>query len=215
MYGIELRFGLRFDEQKGWLEKEQEENIEKLLDLLNSNPLDYEYSYWRKWERDTEPWGHVPHFSIKCKRGEESDRVYGLFPRWKKNHNVTCREFEVCTVDNCYRPTAANGKGCLLFRNEIETTWLHEIHEYCTLHVASRQSRQIARTIEATVEVPGYWWTKIVSFQIDKEFWGQRVEKVNEGGYEEGDIPALYPTPWVGPFPTRELAIQAARDYED
>jgi hypothetical protein len=217
MYGIEIRFGVEFNEGKGWLEEEQNANIKKLLDFLNARPLTYQYSYWRKWEpnTDTAPWGHVPHITIKCGREDEADRIIQLFPWWKSKH-LSRREFEICTVDNCYKPTAANGKGCDLFVDEVEAQDAHEIHEYCVLHVADNQSRQIARTMEVTNDTPRRTcWTKIFSFQIDKQFFAQRVDQIDEGDYEMGEQLVMYSTRWVGPHTTREEAIQAARDYEE
>jgi hypothetical protein len=211
MYGIEFVFSENWEDYENNKEEEQKANIKRVLDWLGARSWVDNYCSFLEWSNETR------HIIIKCgwEQADSAERLFGGKYSLHPTKSVSVRRYEVCQHDNCYKQTMAHGKGVHLYQNYVEAESGYEIHDYCVVHAREDHSRQIARTIETTVEVPGHLWTKIFSFQIDKQFYAQRVEKADEGGYEEGEILVHYPTPWVGPYAIREQAIQAAREYEE
>jgi hypothetical protein len=201
---VELKFILQYDESKGWLEDKQKEQFKKVLAYLQERPF-YQYSYCYVFEEHQ----FTPTIVAKC-----TETTYHLMHMFVFGSGVETREFDVCDTPHCYNEVLGAGLDALLFDRYGEQC--HEMHERCAQHT-SATSRLIRRSIETINETPDKkeMWEKIHVWRLRGKWYSQRIWIESES--REMTSPLLYEVAsiWFGPFDTRELAIQAARGYEE
>ena len=156
---------------------------------------------------------HVEGFLQRCEReANGAIREQDRFPRIDRMEYVS-----LCWRPSCFCPTVGSALGHLkdatLFDAHGEEP--HRIFSECSLHAGSRVSRLISRSIEMVDITDGetQYWTRILSWQLRTRYYSQRVCLDWDGDYETGTFDIDEASPHLGPFQTREEAIEAARIY--
>lgn len=201
---VELKIKLQYD--KGHLlEEKQREQLKHVLGYLNEHPS-YQYSYSRLYD----DWKFTPCIVAKC-----PETTFHLMHMFVFEKGVETREYNVCDRPHCYNEVLGSGLEALLFDPYGEEC--QEMHERCAQHVDQSLSRAIRRNIETINETPdrSEMWEKIHVWRMRREWYSQRVWIAAES--REMSSPDLYQvaSPWLGPYDDKDLAIQAARDYEE
>jgi hypothetical protein len=187
------------------VDKFYQAKIEELVKMLVAKQLEFSLCHIYL---NTSP---VMQLTIKFHWDEQT-----AFLRTIKYATVS-ESFNICGIDNCWQPVAAQqqAEGLSTILHERTGVDPHPIHEFCWHHI-NAVGREICRTVETLNETPPgeRWWSKIVIWQLRKRWYAQRVEYDQETG-DFGTILAEYivATPWIGPKDDREAALVAAREY--
>jgi len=143
------------------------------------------------------------------REANEAIRERDRYPRIDRMEYV-----DLCWRPGCFLPTVASAlahlKETTLFDAHGEEP--HRIFSECTMHAGSRVSRLITHSIEMVDITEGEtrYWTRILSWKLRTRFYSQSVTLDWDGDDETGYFDYEDASPHLGPFRTRQAAIEAA-----
>lgn len=129
--------------------------------------------------------------------------------------HFTVNQQALCWRDGCFAETAASGvtvDGCgLLFDKYGEQ--LHPMESTCLNHLPLN-TRQIIKTLESKNLTPdrSRFRDWALTWKVNGRWYAQCLSEYQDGDHETGYYDCMEASPYLGPFPDRATALQAAQD---
>lgn len=138
----------------------------------------------------------------------------------KKFYGGDCKETSYCWVSGCFSEALIEScskevqAACLHNRHGEE---MHDIYEECKRHASPYVHQQLKSMEIIDLPASPYCtttaWEKVAVWRGYKRWYSQKTHQYRDGDHECGYYDCLGASPWLGPFETKELAIEAGKAY--
>jgi hypothetical protein len=218
MQGLKIIFKTDPTEEEphqSWRTETQKRHVNNLLPVLVKN--DCPFHFYINCDHQTDPNSLYPELTVHAKH-YYGDEIAKVRKSLKGVEHVSFEKYPVCEAPECYERIAGEKIPYPIFDRHGECTSVHPVFEQCEWHLQD-PSRQLLATLETIDETPKGKEDHWVCIHVWKWplFWvAQRVWQMwNYDGWENPNVfPYCVASPWLC-AKTKELAITAARDYEE
>ncbi len=191
----------------------QKQHVSNLLSTLVKEEC--EFHFYRNIDRTPTLTSDWPELIVHTKH-YYGDQLKEIRKSLKGTEQISFEDYPVCEAPECYERIAGEKVPYPLFNRHGEE--IHPIFEQCKWHLSEASTRLLAtlETIDETPKGKEDHWVCIHVWKWPLFWMSQRVWQMwNYDGWENPNVfPYSVATPWIC-AKTKELAIQAARDYEE